>query len=69
MSEKNKSSKLFKDFPEISSLEWKDKVISDLKGADFDKKLVWHTSDGFNVRPYYLQEDNKPIFHYTDRGN
>ncbi len=51
------SSKLFNEFPEISSREWKDKVISDLKGADFDKKLVWSTSEGFKVMPYYQKED------------
>lgn len=51
------SSKLFKEFPRISSKEWKDKVIADLKGADFEKKLVWRTSEGFNVLPYYTHED------------
>lgn len=51
------SSKLFKDFPEISSKEWKEKVTTDLRGADFDKKLVWRTTEGFKVLPYYLKED------------
>lgn len=55
------SSKLFKEFPEISSREWKDKVTSDLKGADFEKKLVWRTSEGFNVLPYYLEEDTASL--------
>lgn len=34
-----------------------DKVTADLKGADFEKKLVWKTNEGFNVRPFYRQED------------
>ncbi len=49
--------KLFDQFPPISTEEWKDKVIADLKGADFDKKLVWRTSEGFNVNPMYREED------------
>ena len=48
---------LLADFPAISTQEWKDKIIADLKGADFDKKLVWRTPEGFNVMPFYRQED------------
>lgn len=50
-------SKLFDGFPNISSEEWKDKVNSDLKGADFQRKLVWKTGEGFDVNPYYREED------------
>lgn len=49
--------KLFGQFPPISTTEWKDKVIADLKGADFDKKLVWRTNEGFNVQPMYRAEN------------
>lgn len=49
--------KLFDQFPPVSTQEWKDKVIADLKGADFEKKLVWRTSEGFNVNPMYREED------------
>ena len=48
---------LLADFPAVSTKEWKDKIITDLKGADFDKKLVWRTPEGFNVQPFYRQED------------
>lgn len=48
---------LLADFPAISTQEWKEKIIADLKGADFDKKLVWRTPEGFNVMPFYRQED------------
>ena len=48
---------LLADFPAISTQEWKDKIITDLKGADFEKKLVWRTPEGFNVQPFYRQED------------
>lgn len=48
---------LFDKFPPISTEEWKNKVVADLKGADFDKKLVWRTNEGFNVNPMYRAED------------
>ncbi len=52
---------LLADFPAISTKTWKDKIIADLKGADFDKKLVWRTPEGFNVQPFYRREDLKGL--------
>ncbi len=49
--------KLFEEFPPISTQQWEDKIHIDLKGADYDKKLIWKTIEGFNVRPYYRKED------------
>lgn len=49
--------KLFSEFPPVSKEEWVEKVTADLKGADFDKKLVWRTSEGFNLQPMYRRED------------
>ena len=49
--------KLFSDFPSVSTDAWMEKVTADLKGADFEKKLVWRTNEGFNVRPFYRRED------------
>ena len=49
--------KLFDQFPPVSYQEWRAKVETDLKGADFDKKLVWRTNEGFNVQPVYRAED------------
>ena len=48
---------LLADFPAVSTQEWMEKITTDLKGADFDKKLVWRTNEGFNVRPFYRSED------------
>lgn len=53
---KNKE-KLFDMFPPISNEEWMAKINVDLKGADFQKKLVWRTNEGFNVQPFYRRED------------
>ncbi|MCC8112675.1 MAG: methylmalonyl-CoA mutase small subunit [Bacteroidales bacterium] len=52
-----KTEKLFDMFPGVSYEEWRAKVEADLKGADFDKKLVWRTNEGFNVQPIYRAED------------
>jgi methylmalonyl-CoA mutase len=52
-----KYNKLFEEFPPVSSEEWKAKIVADLKGADFDRKLVWRTNEGFSVQPYYRQDD------------
>ncbi len=52
-----KKEKLFDQFPPVSTAEWKAKVEADLKGAPFDKKLVWRTNEGFNVQPMYRLED------------
>lgn len=49
--------KLFSDFPEVTTQEWMDRIQTDLKGADYEKKLVWKTNEGFNVRPFYRRED------------
>lgn len=62
MADKTKQ-KLFEEFPPVSSQEWKDKIITDLKGADFEKKLVWRTIEGFNVQPYYRAEDLENLKH------
>ena len=55
----NKKERLFSDFAPVSRQEWLDKITVDLKGADFNKKLVWRTSEGFSVQPFYQQEDVK----------
>ena len=53
----DKKEKLFDMFPPITTEEWMAKITADLKGADFEKKLVWKTNEGFNVRPFYRKED------------
>lgn len=53
----NQKEKLFTDFPAVSTSEWMEKITVDLKGADFEKRLVWRTNEGFNVNPFYREED------------
>ena len=49
--------KLFSEFTAPTTQEWLDKIEVDLKGADFQKRLVWRTNEGFNVQPFYRRED------------
>ena len=59
--EKVEKVNLLADFPPISTQVWKDKIVADLKGADFDKKLVYRTPEGINQQPYYRLEDLKGL--------
>lgn len=49
--------KLFSDFTAPTRQEWIDKINVDLKGADYQKKMVWRTNEGFNMEPFYRKED------------
>ncbi len=49
--------KLFTEFQAPTTQEWLDKIEVDLKGADFQKRLVWRTNEGFDVQPFYRRED------------
>ncbi|MBP5210299.1 MAG: methylmalonyl-CoA mutase small subunit, partial [Bacteroidales bacterium] len=55
------SEKLFTEFPPVSTEKWEEVINVDLKGADYEKKLVWRTQEGFNVRPYYRAADLEGI--------
>ncbi|MGP8245406.1 MAG: methylmalonyl-CoA mutase family protein [Bryobacteraceae bacterium] len=48
---------LAQDFPPVPAAEWDAAVRADLKGADYNKKLVWRTEEDLAVRPYYRRED------------
>ncbi len=49
--------KLFAEFPPVPTEQWEAAIAADLKGADYERKLVWKTGEGFNVRPYYRAEN------------
>ncbi|MAT40182.1 MAG: hypothetical protein CL946_11325 [Ectothiorhodospiraceae bacterium] len=59
MSETN----LFEDFSLPSYEEWHSIVEGDLKGADFQKKLVWRTLEGIDVQPLYTARDTAQLQH------
>ncbi len=57
MSTNEENTKLFSEFPAVPTSEWEKKIIADLKGADYNKRLIWNTGEGIDVRPYYRAGD------------
>ncbi|MEZ5104348.1 MAG: methylmalonyl-CoA mutase family protein [Draconibacterium sp.] len=56
-----KDLKLFNDFAPVTTEKWEAQINADLKGQDYERALVWRTYEGFNVRPYYRQENLENI--------
>ncbi len=48
--------KLFGEFPETTKEEWKEQILKDLRGQDFEK-LNWKPYEGFTVNPFYTAQD------------
>ncbi|OQX98196.1 MAG: hypothetical protein B6I24_05855 [Bacteroidetes bacterium 4572_128] len=63
MSKEEKTKKLFDAFPSVSTEEWEEKIYKDLKGLDYDRKLMWKTLENFKVKPYYREEDLENLGH------
>ncbi|MFV0392502.1 MAG: methylmalonyl-CoA mutase small subunit [Paludibacteraceae bacterium] len=57
----DKKLNLLADFPAITTEQWTEVVTKDLKGADFEKKLVWRTNEGFKVQPFYRAENTEGL--------
>ena len=59
----NNNKKLFAEFKAPTKEEWRAKIESDLQksGADFEKRLVWKTGEGFKMQPFYRREDLKEL--------
>jgi methylmalonyl-CoA mutase len=54
------------EFPPVATAQWEAAIHADLKGADYEKRLVWRTEEGMNVKPYYRQEDLAGLEAQTD---
>lgn len=61
------SKQLFNEFPQITSKEWKQKIQYDLKGADYNETLIWKTSEGINVKPFYHSDETVKTFNSFSR--
>lgn len=48
---------LFEEFKPVSAKAWKQKIQYDLKGEDYNEKLVWQSPEGIHVKPFYHQDD------------
>src|SRR5690349_5138591 len=55
--------RLLEEFPPLTTDQWMEVVYKDLKGAAFNKKLLWHTDEGIPVRPFYRAEDLAGLQH------
>ncbi len=53
----NTDERLLSAFPTIEIEAWRAEVERGLKGADFDKRLVTRTVEGFDVQPLYTERD------------
>lgn len=49
---------LFQDFEKISSKQWKQQIQFELKGADYNDKLVWESLEGIKVKPFYHEDED-----------
>lgn len=49
---------LFQDFEKISSKQWKQQIQFELKGADYNDKLVWESLEGIKVKPFYHKDED-----------
>jgi len=62
------SKRLFEEFAPVTTEQWLDVVQRDLKGADFDKRLVTETLDGIKLRPFYRADEVPPAADSVVRG-
>ena len=67
MNDKNKSP--FSEFNPVTKQEWMEKVGVDLKGADFDKKLVWKNLSKIKIQPFYNAEDKQDYIKNTGENS
>lgn len=58
-----KQQAFFKEFEPVSKEQWIAQINKDLKGADFDEKLVWNSQEGINIQPVYTEEDIAELEH------
>lgn len=65
MEDPNKKVKLFSEFPPVSEKDWEEKIIKDLKGADYEKKLVYKPGERLRIEPCYTSEDLKELEYLT----
>ncbi|MDP2068618.1 MAG: methylmalonyl-CoA mutase family protein [Lutibacter sp.] len=67
MNNNNKS--LFSNFNPVSKQEWTEKAKTDLKGEDFNKKLVWKNLSNIDIPPFFTSEDEKDYLKNTGENS
>ncbi len=56
MENKTTDQKLFKEFEPVSTQQWVDKIVKDLKGKPYSR-LINKSTDGIEIKPFYREED------------
>ena len=64
-----KNNLLFKEFNPATKQEWIEKANFDLKGASFDKKLVWKNLSKIDIQPFYNTEDPQEFLNNTGENS
>lgn len=55
MSEKD----LFYEFDAVGFEAWREKIVQDLKGKDWNQSVVWKTAENIHVQPFYVDEGHR----------
>ena len=50
------NNKLFNDFPQVSSVDWKEVIKKILKGKSYEDTLLWKTREGIDIEPFYVRD-------------
>jgi len=53
--------RLFELFPPVTTEEWMNRIKSDLKGTEINSNLLWKTSMGLEIMPFYRQDEIETI--------
>lgn len=61
--------KLFHEFEQVDKATWKSKIKKDLRGADYEEKVVWDTKEGFKINPFYNYEDLNGLEYLNNISN
>lgn len=59
--------KLFNEFSPVPTSVWEETIQKDLKGADYQKKLIWKNIEGIDVKPYYRSESLANLNHLNSQ--
>lgn len=59
MSDKVKENKLFSEFNSPGKSDWIERATADLRGGDFNRRLVWKNLNDVEIQPFYTLEERK----------
>lgn len=48
---------MFKDFDKQTPQSWKEKIITDLKGGNYNELLIWNSDEDISIDPFYTKQN------------